>query len=87
MKSWTYLTVALALFATTTLPLAQEKAPATKVCPDGQYAGKQSGRLPHFKEDYVWAVTREFAERFCMPAETIVEDLKGAEAIAYRHRP
>lgn len=87
MKSWTYLTVALALLATTTVAPAQEKAPAPKVCPDGQYAGKQSGRLPHFKEEYVWAVTREFAERFCMPAETIVDDLKGAEAIAYRYRP
>lgn len=87
MKFWAYPTVALALFATTTLPLAQEKAPAPKVCPDGQYWGRQSGREPHRKEEYVWAVTREFAERFCMPAEYIVDDLKGAEAVAYRHRP
>jgi len=80
-------TLSIALATIALSAVAQQATPTRKVCPDGLYAGKQSGRLPHFKEDYIWAVTREFAERFCMPAEYIVEDLKGAEAIAYRHRP
>ncbi len=56
-------------------------------CRDGQYVGQQSGRLPFFKEVYTWAVSRDFAKRFCMPEEYIADDLKGAEAIAYRYRP
>lgn len=55
-------------------------------CPDGQYAGRPSpDRTRYIKNDYVWAVTREFAQRFCMPEEFVVDDLKGAEAIAYWH--
>lgn len=57
-------------------------------CPDGRYQGRAApGQSRYYKDHYVWAVTREFAKRFCMPDEFIVEDLKGAEAIAYRHRP
>lgn len=57
-------------------------------CPDGRYQGRPApGQTRYIKDHYVWAVTREFARRFCMPDEFIVEDLKGAEAIAYRHKP
>lgn len=55
-------------------------------CPEGQYAGRPSpGKTRYIKDDYVWAVTREFALRFCMPEEFVSDDLKGAEAIAYQH--
>lgn len=58
----------------------------TKTCPDGQYAGRSSSnRGRYVKDNYIWAVTREYAKRFCMPSEFIVDDLKGAEAIAYWH--
>ncbi len=57
-------------------------------CPDGRYQGRAApGQARYHKDHYVWAVTREFAKRFCMPEEYIVEDLKGAEAITYRHKP
>lgn len=57
-------------------------------CPDGRYQGQPApGQTRYIKDHYVWAVTREFARRFCMPDEFVVEDLKGAEAIAYRHKP
>ncbi len=39
----------------------------------------------YYKDNYTWAVTKEFARRFCMPEEFIADDLKGAEAIAYWH--
>lgn len=66
---------------------AQVNSSGYGACSDGQYAGQQSGREPYFKEVYTWAVSREFAKRFCMPEEYIADDLKGAEAIAYRHKP
>jgi hypothetical protein len=58
----------------------------SEICPDGQYVGRPSpGRTSYLKDEYVWAVTREFAKRYCIPEEFIADDLKGAEAIAYRH--
>lgn len=62
-------------------PAAQPSA-----CPDGLYEG-----VPHkagnsyIKDPYTWAITADFARRFCMPDEFVVSDLKGAEAIAYIH--
>lgn len=39
---------------------------------------------PFFRDTWIWAYTREFAERFHMPEEWIDPDLKGALAVAYR---
>ncbi|NKD45765.1 hypothetical protein HEQ62_09450 [Haematospirillum jordaniae] len=39
---------------------------------------------PFLRDTWIWAYTREFAERFHMPEEWIDPDLKGALAIAYR---
>jgi hypothetical protein len=87
MKTLTCMAVAACLLLPGASLWAQNKDSTKEACPDGQYAGKQSGRQTYYKEDYLWAVTREFAKRFCMPDEYIADDLKGAEAIAYRHKP
>lgn len=55
-------------------------------CPDGRYEGaprKDGGT--YVKDRYTWAVTPEFARRFCMPEEFIDTELVGAEAVAYTH--
>jgi hypothetical protein len=44
-------------------------------------------KKPFIRDTWVWAYTREFAERFQMPEEWIDPDLKGALAIAYRMSP
>lgn len=55
-------------------------------CPEGRYEGRPTpGKNSYVKDPYVWAVTREFAQRFCMPEEFVADDLKGAHAIAYWH--
>ena len=57
-----------------------------QTCPEGRYEGRPSpGKNSYVKDPYVWAVTREFAQRFCMPEEFVADDLKGAHAIAYWH--
>jgi len=57
-----------------------------QTCPEGRYEGRPTpGKTSYIKDPYVWAVTREFAQRFCMPEEFVVDDLKGAHAIAYWH--
>ena len=86
MKTPIRLTLTVFLLWTNLSLWAQEKPVVAGACPDGQYAGKQSGRETYYKEDYLWAVSRDFATRFCMPEEYIADDLKGAEAIAYRYK-
>lgn len=49
---------------------------------DDQHSFK-SGK-PYVVDPYIWAYTKEFAERFRMPAEWISTDLKGALAVAWR---
>ncbi|NKD88801.1 hypothetical protein HEQ72_10870 [Haematospirillum sp. 15-248] len=44
-------------------------------------------RKPFIRDTWIWAYTREFAERFHMPEEWIEPDLKGALAVAYRMTP
>src|SRR6185369_16257448 len=56
-------------------------------CSDGEYNGPQLGKTTYIKDPCTWFVSREFAQRFCMPAEFIADDLKGAEAIAFRYKP
>lgn len=38
-----------------------------------------------FRDPFVWAYSADFAKRYGMPEEWIDNDLKGAEAIAFRH--
>jgi len=55
-----------------------------KSCPEGYYSGPRPGRIRYTKDEYIWAVTPEFAAAYCMPAEFVDKNLKGAEAIAYK---
>ena len=46
---------------------------------------KQAGKRGTYKKDiHVWVYTSAFAKRFGMPQQWIDDDLKGAEALAYR---
>ncbi len=53
-------------------------------CQDGYYTGAREGRKNFSNDKYIWVVTPEFAKRFCMPPEFVDEELKGAEAIAFK---
>lgn len=53
-------------------------------CPNGYYSGPRPGKVRFTRDNFVWAVTPEFAAKFCMPPELISSELKGAEAVAYR---
>jgi len=84
--------------ATPSVPLAPSTTAATtattatsadpeaqyKSCPEGYYSGPRPGRVRYTKDDYIWAVTPEFAAAYCMPPEYVDKTLKGAEAIAYK---
>ena len=59
----------------------------TKRCPEGQYGGPHEGARSFYQDPYVWFVSREFAQRFCMPDSYIDDSLKGALALAVRLRP
>ncbi|TAM46398.1 MAG: hypothetical protein EPN55_05430 [Gammaproteobacteria bacterium] len=64
---------------------AQEKQrPPEESCADGYYTGPRVGRKNYSHDKYIWVVTPEFAQRFCMPPEYVDKALKGAEAIAFR---
>ncbi len=56
----------------------------TKRCPEGQYGGPHEGARSFYQDPYVWFVSREFANRFCMPDSYIDDSLKGALALAVR---
>ena len=58
-----------------------------KRCPEGQYSGPHEGARRFYQDPYVWFVSREFAERFCMPESYIDDTLKGALALAVRIKP
>lgn len=58
-----------------------------KRCPDGQYSGPHEGARRFYQDPYIWFVSREFAERFCMPESYIDDTLKGALALAVRIKP
>lgn len=64
-------------------PAVQAKEAASN-CPSGYYTGPSPGKARYTKDPWLWVVTPEFAKRFCMPAEFVSQELKGAEAIAYR---
>jgi hypothetical protein len=49
------------------------------------YSRKQAGKRGTYRKDTnVWVYTSAFAKRFGMPQQWIDNDLKGAEALAYR---
>ncbi|WP_434032790.1 hypothetical protein [Cupriavidus sp. a3] len=52
-------------------------------CPDGYYTGPRPGKGVYTKDHFLWVVTPEFAERYCIPQEFVSKDLKGAEAVAF----
>ena len=56
-------------------------------CPEGYYSGPRPGKARYAKDNYLWVVSPEFAQRYCMPSEFIDKDLKGAEAIAFTLAP
>lgn len=46
------------------------------------------GRFAYFKDEYIWAYTREFAQRFRMPEQWINAEIKGGlVALAWRMTP
>lgn len=53
-------------------------------CEGGYYTGPRQGRRNFTNDKYLWVVTPQFAKRFCMPEHLVSNDLKGAEAIAFR---
>lgn len=56
-------------------------------CPDGYYSGPRPGKTRYAKDNYLWVVSPEFAQRYCMPPEFVDKELKGAEAVAFRLAP
>lgn len=70
--------------AATALPSEAQVQAQYQNCPGGYYTGPRSGKARYTKDPWLWVVTPEFAKRFCMPAEFVSQELKGAEAIAYR---
>lgn len=56
-------------------------------CELGFYHGAQPGKVRYVKDRYIWAVTPEFAKKFCMPQEFVSNELKGAEAVAFKLVP
>lgn len=65
--------------------LSDNEVKATyRTCPGGWYGGPQPGKARYVKDPWLWVVTPEFAKRFCMPAQLVSSELKGAEAIAFR---
>lgn len=65
-------------------PLPPKPAPKHEACEKGFYTGPRAERVHHTKDEYVWAVTPEFARNYCMPDEFVYPDLQGAEAVAIR---
>ena len=53
-------------------------------CPRGYYNGPRPGKDRYTKDNFLWVVTPQFAADFCMPAELVSDQLRGAEAVAFR---
>lgn len=76
---------------------AQEKAPQEQRlltdsevkakyqnCEGGWYSGPRPGKARYAKDPWLWVVTPAFAQKYCMPPEFVSNELKGAEAVAFR---
>lgn len=71
--------------ASDTRPLSDAEVKAQyQNCPGGWYSGPRPGKTRFARDPWLWVVTPEFAQRFCMPPEFVSEELKGAEAVAFR---
>lgn len=53
-------------------------------CVGGHYSGPRPGKARFAQDPWIWVVTPDFARRFCMPAEFVSAELRGAEAVAFR---
>lgn len=53
-------------------------------CARGYYSGPRPGKARYTKDNFLWVVTPKFAADFCMPSEFVSDELKGAEAVAFR---
>jgi len=53
-------------------------------CEGGWYSGPRPGKARYAKDPWLWVVTPAFAQTFCMPPEFVSNELKGAEAVAFR---
>ncbi|WP_151446450.1 hypothetical protein [Lacisediminimonas profundi] len=82
------LAAAATLAATAILPAHAQGTKALekewRSCEGGYYTGPREGRRNYVLDKYLWVVTPAFAKRFCMPESMVSEELKGAEAIAFR---
>jgi hypothetical protein len=56
-------------------------------CELGHYQGYRPGKTRYAKDRYIWAVSPEFAQKFCMPPELVSTELKGAQAVAFKLVP
>jgi hypothetical protein len=72
--------------ATGAPPQSAAKEPQAKgqSCARGRYQGPRPGAVRVTKDRYVWGVTQQFSDEFCMPAEFVSADMNGPLAIAYR---
>ncbi len=61
-----------------------EKEKQWQSCEAAHYTGPREGRRNYTLDNYLWVVTPEFAKRNCMPESMVSNELKGAEAIAFR---
>jgi len=73
------ITACLLLFASTASPADDDWQPSNY-----QQRFEAPNKGVRLKDNNVWVYERSFAERFGMPERWIDEDLKGAEAVAYR---
>jgi hypothetical protein len=53
-------------------------------CEGGWYSGPRPGKARYAKDPWLWVVTPDFARKYCMPPEFVSNELKGAEAVAFR---
>lgn len=79
MSLFTWLGVAFAQAQT-----LAEKEKQWQSCEAAHYTGPREGRRNYTLDNYLWVVTPEFAKRYCMPESMVSNELKGAEAIAFR---
>jgi hypothetical protein len=61
-----------------------EKEKQWQSCEAAHYTGPREGRRNYTLDNYLWVATPEFAKRYCMPESMVSNELKGAEAIAFR---
>ena len=74
--------LSLSLLGITSSTVAAMDDYKTRLTPEGR---KQAGkRGTYSKDNHVWVYNSRFAKRFGMPQEWVDDDLKGAEALAYR---